>query len=125
MITRFETFLSKYFFGNQPVQLNAIKHDHIEEVFVKIGLENEFPIQQLGDGIQSIILLTFPLFDHQDKAGHLVFYEEPELYMHPGMQRIFVDVIRSFKNAQCFIVTHSNHLIDSSLDRGGDVYFFF
>jgi AAA15 family ATPase/GTPase len=116
IIEDFERFLSKHFFNGQKVEIHAIEVDNREEVHIKIGDEEEFPIYQLGDGIQAVILLTFPLFFLKDHPHHLVFIEEPELYLHPGMQRLFVEVLRGFPNVQVFVTTHSNHLLDTSLD---------
>ena len=39
-----------------------------------------FPVHQLGDGIQQIINLTFPFFERFDEKM-LVFVEEPEMYL--------------------------------------------
>lgn len=124
ILTGFENFLSSHFFNHEKVEINALKKDKIQDIFVKIGKEKEFPIYQLGDGIQSIILLTFPLFYFKNNPNHVIFYEEPELYLHPGMQRIFVEVLRSFDNVQAFIVTHSNHILDTSLDYKDDMAIF-
>ncbi len=121
----FEHFLGKYFFDNRTIELHAIKKGATDEVFVTIGQEKEFPIYLLGDGIQAIILMTFPLFYFKnDTQRHLIFYEEPELHMHPGMQRIFVEALRTIENAQAFVVTHSNHILDTSLDYKDDISIF-
>ena len=111
----FEQFLSVSFFEGQLVELNSLDIDGIKDVYIKIGKEQEFPIFHLGDGIQAIILLTFPLFVNADKP-HQIFYEEPELFLHPGMQRIFIEVLRRFDKTQIYIATHSNHFLDTSLD---------
>lgn len=46
------------------------------------------------------------------------FIEEPELNLHPGLQRKLIEIMLSgeFPEQQFFITTHSNHLIDLSLD---------
>jgi predicted ATP-dependent endonuclease of OLD family len=36
--------------------------------------------------------------------------------MHPGLQRTFLNVIRTFDNYQYFLTTHSNHFLDITLD---------
>jgi len=123
ILTGFELFLSTKFFNNQPIQLNAITHDGVQDIFVKIGSEKEFPIFHLGDGIQAIIILVFPLFYYKNRI-HVISYEEPELYLHPGMQRIFIDALRSFRYTKSFIVTHSNHILDTSLDYKDDISIF-
>jgi hypothetical protein len=116
-LSGFENFLSKSFFNGQKVEINSISDERGEDVHIKIGGENEFPVYALGDGIQAVILLTFPLFFNQGEQRQIVFYEEPELLLHPGMQRIFIDVLRQFPEVQSFIATHSNHLLDTSLDH--------
>jgi predicted ATP-dependent endonuclease of OLD family len=111
----FEQFLSDSFFDGEIVTLiPKYKQDVID---VKIGHEKQLPIFQLGDGIQSIIILTFPLFLHR-RENVLIFMEEPELFLHPGMQRLLINAFQrpDFSTAQYFLATHSNHLLDLSLD---------
>lgn len=120
----FEDFLSENFFNGEKVLLRALSDDYGDQVYVKIGTEAEFPISNLGDGIQAIILLTFPVFAAAKEDNHLVFCEEPELFLHPGMQRVFTGAIRKFPKVQFFFATHSNHLLESSLDYPEDVAIF-
>lgn len=115
ILTDFEYFLSSNFFNSKPISINALNINNIKDVYIKIGFEKELPIYHLGDGIQAIILLTFPLFVRANQQ-HQIFYEEPELFMHPGMQKIFIEVLKSFTNTQAYIATHSNHFLDTSLD---------
>ncbi|MBI9056811.1 MAG: ATP-binding protein [Labilibaculum sp.] len=119
----FECFLSKNFFNNQKVEINALTHNNEDEIYFKIGAEKEFPIFNLGDGIQSIIILTFPLFAQAD-VENFIFIEEPELFLHPGMQRIFIETLREFPNTQAFITTHSNHLLDLSIENSQNISVF-
>jgi predicted ATPase len=114
-LSEFEDFLSENFFQSKPIEINAINDDGREEIFIKIGQEEEFPVHKLGDGIQAILILTFTLFKNKDKK-QIVFYEEPELYLHPGFQRILVNCFINIPNLQVFVATHSNHLLDLSLE---------
>ena len=86
-------------------------------LYVGIGGGEEYPIYELGDGIQSIIILTYPLFFHQGE-DLLFFIEEPEHGLHPGMQRVFMETLmrEEFSSLQYFLTTHSNHLLDITLD---------
>ena len=113
-IKKFEIFLSKTFFNNQPFTL--IPNIEDDSLHVSIG-EDEWPIYKLGDGIQSIIILLYPLFFNQGK-NMMVFIEEPENSMHPGLQRLFLETIMqsNFKTFQYFITTHSNHFLDFTMD---------
>lgn len=113
-IRQFEKFLSVTFFNNQ--ELTLIPNIDDDSLHVSIGSE-EWPIYNLGDGIQSIIILLYPLFFNQGKKI-LVFIEEPENSMHPGLQRLFIETIMDerFSSFQFYITTHSNHFLDITLD---------
>lgn len=114
-VAEFQRFLGDAFFDKQPVVL--IPKYNQDVLDVKIGEETQRPIYSLGDGIQALITLTFPIFQHKGE-NLLLFIEEPELFMHPGMQRVFMNVLLrpEFDSAQYFITTHSNHLLDLTLD---------
>ncbi len=112
-VREFEKFLSDEFFDSKSITL--VPRIEKDVVYVKIGDEEERPIYELGDGIQSIIILTFPLFMRQDEYL-LVFMEEPEMYMHPGLQRRFLERLKAFDKMKFFITTHSNHFLDTSID---------
>ncbi|MBA5629662.1 AAA family ATPase [Moheibacter lacus] len=115
IIKDFEEFLSKTFFNNKEVTIIP----HIEDNAVHINIDkDEYPIYKLGEGIQSIIILTYPLF--LNKGKHLkIFIEEPDIYLHPGYQRILIETLlhtEGFENFQYFFSTHSNHFLDMTLD---------
>jgi hypothetical protein len=61
----FKRFLSDTFFNGVTVDLIPNINDDV--VHVEIG-DNEEPIHNLGDGIQALIILTYPLFFNQDKV---------------------------------------------------------
>ncbi|MGH0800789.1 AAA family ATPase [Bacillus cereus] len=114
-ITDFQKFLGRTFFDGRRVTL--IPRIDSEVLYVKIGEEKEYPIHKLGDGIQSIIIITFPMFNYRDK-NLLMFIEEPELFLHPGLQRKLLEAMVNESNSlfQYFITTHSNHFLDLTLD---------
>lgn len=114
-IADFQKFLGDRFFDGQEVTL--IPSISSDVLHVKIGEEKEYPIYELGDGIQSLIILTFPLYKYRNEKL-LLFIEEPELYLHPGMQRKFLEIVMSaeFDGFQYFITSHSNHFLDITLD---------
>lgn len=117
-IADFQKYIGRTFF--QGVDVALIPKEADGNIHVKIGDEKEYPIHELGDGIQSIILHTFPLFRDRDFDGYVfVFLEEPELYMHPGLQRIFLETLldERIDHFRFFISTHSNHLLDLTLDE--------
>lgn len=111
-ISEYQNFISKALFENQPIAL--IPNPKQKVVVVKIGKESEQMIHNLGDGIQSAIILTFLPFITQTPT--LFFIEEPEMYMHPGLQRKILDYFNSNTNHIFFLTTHSNHLLDLTID---------
>jgi predicted ATP-dependent endonuclease of OLD family len=116
LIKEYEDFLSKNFFDSKPITL--IPSEDKDVLTIKVGEELEQPIYNLGDGIQSIIIITIPLFLH--KGENLLFFiEEPEELIHPGLQRKMMETFsnqKGFGNCQYFITTHSNHFLDLTLD---------
>lgn len=105
LVKEFEDFLSKSFFHNQSISL--IPRVDSDVVYIRIG-EEERPLYDLGDGIQAIIVITFPLFMRKDKSW-MIFIEEPEMHLHPKWQRFLIETFQKyFTNHQFFITTHSN-----------------
>ncbi|MDX9913759.1 MAG: AAA family ATPase [Candidatus Moranbacteria bacterium] len=117
-IADYEKFLSIELFESREVSL--IPKVDSDVLHIKIG-NDEKAIYDLGDGIQNLIILTFNLFMIDNG---LFFIEEPEINLHPGMQRKFIETILnkngqlSKRNHQYFITTHSNHFLDLTLDYG-------
>ena len=129
----FEEFLSKTFFNSigveiipehpaETVQREPQKGQKRHGVIaVKLGRSGvEMPIHLLGDGIQSIIILLYRVF--MASSDTWFFIDEPEIGLHPGLQRIFLDAITNHpdikkKNHRFFLTTHSNHLLDLTIDK--------
>jgi len=99
-------------FEGQEVTLIPSEEQKI--VVVKIGNELERPIHELGDGIQSAIILTFLPFVSLENC--IFFIEEPELFLHPSMQRKILEFYHSLGRHLFFMTTHSNHLLDITID---------
>lgn len=111
LIRSYEKKLSQYFFDNENVTLIP-KHDH-DVVHIKIGDDKQFPISQLGDGLQQILVLTYEAYiKSKSKTIWAFFVEEPELHMHAGMVRQLMNFYLKETNHYYFFTTHSNHLLD-------------
>lgn len=115
LIKNYEEKLSQYFFDNETISLIP-KHDK-DVVHIKIGKDKQFPISQLGDGLQQAIILTYEAYiKRQDTDGneqiHALFIEEPELHMHAGMVRQLMNFFLNETKHYYFFTTHSNHLLD-------------
>ena len=106
----FQEFISEKFFNNQGVTI--IPKESINQVTIKIGENPVLSISQIGDGLQQLILMLFPIYFNKDNFMD-VFIEEPELYMHPDLIRRFVKVLMEmFPNHRYFITTHSATFLD-------------
>ena len=109
IIRKYEEKLSQYFFDNETITLIP-KHDQ-DVVNIKIGSDKQFPISELGDGLQQVIILTYEAFIKKDET-HAFFIEEPELHMHAGMVRQLMNFYLNETKHYYFFTTHSNHLLD-------------
>lgn len=116
IIEEFQKFLQENFFSNYD-KVQLIPNEEKKVLYVKIG-NDERAIYDWGDGTQQLIVILYSLYKHKDEIGKLFFIEEPEMYLHPGILRKFIEVINSdvFKNHQYFITTHSNIVLDTSAD---------
>ncbi|MFO0357011.1 MAG: AAA family ATPase [Sphingobacteriaceae bacterium] len=115
LIKEFEEFLSETFFNGQSLVI--IPREGEDVLFLKIGDDDDLPIYKLGDGIQSLIILTYQLYINKGK-NMCFFFEEPDLFLHPGFQRVFIETLckKEFESFQYFFTTHSNHFLDMTLD---------
>jgi len=126
---KFEDFIGKYFFDNRKVDIVAefnkdeslAGNNNLENISVHIeGEKDTRDLFRLGDGIQAIIILMYKIFMAEPES--FIFIDEPELNLHPGMQRLFLEQITSNKdltdkNLKYIITTHSNHLLDLTIEK--------
>ena len=114
-INEFQKFLGEHFFP-ESVEVQLTPNEEKGVLYVKIG-DDEREIYNWGDGTQQLITMLFSIFKHKDEDA-VFFIEEPELYLHPGLLRKFIEVINldMFNKTQYFITTHSNIVLDASAD---------
>jgi hypothetical protein len=125
LLRAFEDFLEERFFRGAKVSISPrCSHDPSEETLhITIG-DVERPLHDVGDGLGSLITLLAPFFIEDE--GTWVYVEEPELYLHPGFQRIFVESILKDpriieRRVESVVVTHSNHLVGVAVHNRQDV----
>ncbi|MGE6460706.1 ATP-dependent nuclease [Pseudoalteromonas tetraodonis] len=112
-VREFERYLSEnFFFGNDISLVPMVTED---VVYVKEGEDEDRPIYDLGDGIQSIIILMFKVFMAEEPT--MFFIEEPEHYLHAGLQRTLIETCAKHKEHMFFMTTHSNHFLDLVQER--------
>nr|WP_315238416.1 AAA family ATPase [uncultured Flavobacterium sp.] len=126
---KFESFIGKYFFDNKKIDVVAefnkdeslLGNNNLENISVHIeGEKKTRKLYELGDGIQAIIILMYKIF--MAESNSFIFIDEPELNLHPGMQRLFLEQITSNKdlekkNLTYIITTHSNHFLDLTIEK--------
>jgi hypothetical protein len=113
-IQEYENFLSGTLLEGKAVTLTPHK-SHVLHVTID---GEEHAIHDVGDGLQSAIILTFEPFVRRDKPC-MFFIEEPELFLHPGLQRHIIEFFLDCKNHLFFFTTHSNHFLGMSFDYEG------
>lgn len=115
-IRNFENFISEEFYNGEGFTIiPQVKKGYLN---VKIGNGEERAIHELGDGIKQLITIFYKMFEKRNTDA-IFFIEEPELNLHPGYQRHFIQILQNnnlFNKLQFFITTHSNHMVDSCLD---------
>lgn len=114
-IRNFEKFISDSFYNG--IEFSITPNITKNYLGIKIGNNEDRALYDLGEGIKQLIVLFYKIFER--KYEDTVFLiEEPELNLHPGFQRKFMEIItKEFPRHQFFITTHSNHIIDLYNER--------
>lgn len=114
---------------NKLIQ-NVLKYEYMES-------DNRIPEHQYGLGYTSLMMIVSEIITYIEKFPNTAFnsqiniiaIEEPETYMHPQMQELFIknvnDMISSLLesskkhvNSQIIITTHSAHILNSKIHMG-------
>lgn len=78
---------------------------------------NRLPLQSFGTGIHELVILCSALAIYKN---YTVCIEEPELHLHPDLQRKFLKFIHDKTHNTYFITTHSNIFLD--FDKNVNIY---
>ncbi|MFT3714055.1 MAG: AAA family ATPase [Archangium sp.] len=88
--------------STRPVQLG-----------VKVGRESFRDLKSLGMGIEQVLVIAHAATKH---TSPILILEEPELGLHPLIQRSLVSTLAKEKGTVSFITTHSPHVLDLEND---------
>lgn len=114
----------------QKLMDSLIKYEFVEQ-------NMNIPESQFGLGYTKLMMIIADLIDYMEKYPedsfnskvNLISIEEPETFMHPQMQELFIkninDTIASLLksknknvNSQLIITTHSSHILNSKIHSG-------
>lgn len=100
--------LSHYFFNNEEVVI--IPNRKSKSIEIKIGNSEQYPISDLGDGLQQIIILTYTSYVTRKPSIFLI--EEPEMHLHAGFVKQLVKFLLNETEHYYMMTSHSNYLLD-------------
>jgi predicted ATP-dependent endonuclease of OLD family len=83
-----------------------------------LGTDKAHSAEGVGEGIASLFTLVASLFDSSD--GDIIVIDEPELSLHPTLQKRLGRVIADFASTrQIIVATHSPYMVDEVAINNG------
>lgn len=112
------------------LQSNVLVYEYLERNL-------SIPENQYGLGYTNLVTIIAKIMEYIEKEPanpltsviNIITIEEPETYMHPQMQELFIKNINaaigqllegrdSYVNSQIIITTHSSHILNSKIHSG-------
>jgi len=91
---------------------NSDKKIIMNEAFIQI-IKNNYPIsiEQTASGLYEILLILTAIIGER---GKIILLDEPELHLHPSMQKRILNLLVEYSNVeknQIMLITHSPYLV--------------
>jgi putative ATP-dependent endonuclease of OLD family len=120
---------------SSDISFKKLMNDLIKYEYIEYG--DNIPETQFGLGYTNLMMIIADLIEYMEKYPedsfnskvNLISIEEPETFMHPQMQELFIknineaisSLLKSNKktiNSQLIITTHSSHILNSKIHSG-------
>ncbi|UJB29920.1 ATP-binding protein [Chromobacterium sp. Beijing] len=86
-----------------------IPHDNS---MILVDMDNKIlPLSSLGTGVHEVIILAIAA---TIESNSIICIEEPELHLHPHLQKKLISYLSTNTKNQYIFTTHSAHLLDST-----------
>lgn len=116
-LDKIRSFFNSFF---SPMEFDDVYIDSSPFKFNVKTPKGEIDIDELSSG-EKEILNTFIHFDQLKPDGSIVLFDEPDVHLHPELQRNYLTLLRNLSSNNQFIIT--THSPEMMIDAGNNALF--